>query len=76
MTSIVRHFSQDHVTSYDSARATPAAYRDAELDGFSVIHFTAHATANVESPLDSAVVLCGPRHRLQAVRARRGRQSR
>ena len=26
----------------------------------SMIHFTAHATANVESPLDSAVVLSGP----------------
>ena len=25
-----------------------------------MIHFTAHATANVESPLDSAVVLSGP----------------
>ncbi len=59
MTSIVRHFPQDQVTAYDSARATPAVYQDAALDRFSMIHFTAHATANVESPLDSAVVLSG-----------------
>lgn len=60
MTSIVRHFTQEQVTAYDSAKATPAVYRDAPLDRFSMIHFTAHATANVESPLDSAVVLSGP----------------
>lgn len=60
MTSIVRHFPQDRVVAYDSARATPAVYQQATLDQFSMIHFTAHATANVESPLDSAVVLSGP----------------
>ena len=60
MTSIVRHFPQDRVTAYDSARATPTVYREASLDRFSMIHFTAHATANVQSPLDSAVVLSGP----------------
>jgi CHAT domain-containing protein len=60
MASIVRHFPQDRVTSYDDARATPAVYRDANLERFSIIHFTAHATTNVESPLESAVVLSGP----------------
>jgi CHAT domain-containing protein/Tfp pilus assembly protein PilF len=60
MSSIVRHFPQDRVTSYDSARATPAVYRDAPLERFSMVHFTAHATANMESPLESAVVLSGP----------------
>lgn len=60
MTSIVRHFQQSQVTAYDSARATPAVYRETPLDRFSMIHFTAHATANLESPLDSAVVLSGP----------------
>lgn len=60
MTSIVRHFRQDRVSAYDSGRATPAVYQEAPLDRFSMIHFTAHATANVESPLDSAVVLSGP----------------
>lgn len=60
MTSIVRHFPPGGVTAFDGERASPAAYRDQPLDRFSMIHFTAHATANVESPLDSAVVLSGP----------------
>ena len=29
-------------------------------DRFSFVHFTAHAAANLESPLDSAVILSGP----------------
>ena len=32
------------------------------VTSFSVVHFTAHAAANLESPLDSAVVLAGPDH--------------
>jgi CHAT domain-containing protein len=60
MTSIVRHFTQERVTAFEGGRATPAVYREAALDQFSMIHFTAHATANLESPLDSAVVLSGP----------------
>ena len=60
MSSIVRHFPQGRVTSFDDKSATPAAYRDAHLERFSMVHFTAHATANVESPLESAVVLSGP----------------
>lgn len=60
MTAIVRHFPPDRVTAWDDRNATPAAYRDARVDQFSMVHFTAHATANVESPLDSAVVLSGP----------------
>src|SRR5204862_2138951 len=38
----------------------PAAYRSAEPDRFTFVHFTAHAAANIESPLDSAVILAGP----------------
>lgn len=37
--------------------ATPDAYAAANPAGFSLIHFAAHATANQESPLDSAVVM-------------------
>jgi tetratricopeptide (TPR) repeat protein len=37
--------------------ATPQAYREADPSKFQVIHFAAHAEANVASPLDSAVVL-------------------
>jgi CHAT domain-containing protein len=39
--------------------ATPEAYRAAGPGRFSAIHFTAHALANRESPLDSAVLLSG-----------------
>ena len=60
MSGIVRHFPADRVTAWDASNATPAVYRDAELDRFSMVHFTAHATANMESPLESAVVLSGP----------------
>lgn len=60
MTSIVRRFPRGDVTAFEGQRASPATYREQPLDRFSIIHFTAHATANVESPLDSAVVLSGP----------------
>jgi CHAT domain-containing protein len=60
MTSILSHFPDGQVTAYDGEHASPAVYRQAALDRFAMIHFTAHATANVESPLDSAVVLSGP----------------
>jgi CHAT domain-containing protein/tetratricopeptide (TPR) repeat protein len=39
------------------ADATPQAYSAANPIDFGFIHFAAHATANQESPLDSAVVL-------------------
>ena len=39
--------------------ATPDAWRKAGPGSFSAIHFTAHAVANRESPLDSAVLLSG-----------------
>ncbi|HXT30275.1 MAG TPA: CHAT domain-containing protein [Vicinamibacterales bacterium] len=40
--------------------ASPAAYKTARPGQFSFVHFTAHATTNWESPLDSAVILSGP----------------
>jgi CHAT domain-containing protein/predicted negative regulator of RcsB-dependent stress response len=60
MTDIARHFETANVTSYDGVKASPAIYRAARPEQFSFIHFTAHATANFESPLDSAVILSGP----------------
>jgi CHAT domain-containing protein/Flp pilus assembly protein TadD len=60
MSSIAGHFAQDHTTSYRGERASPAAYREAAPDRFSLVHFAAHAAANVDSPLDSAVILAGP----------------
>jgi CHAT domain-containing protein len=37
--------------------ASPRAFSAAHPEDFSLIHFTAHASANAESPLDSAVIL-------------------
>jgi CHAT domain-containing protein len=56
MSSIAGHFVQD-TTSW--ARASPAAYREAGPERFTLVHFAAHAAANVDSPLDSAVILAG-----------------
>ena len=40
--------------------ATPDSYTRADPGRFGFIHFAAHATANAQSPLDSAVILAGP----------------
>jgi len=39
------------------ADATPAAYQRSNPAHFAYIHFTAHATANKNSPFDSAIIL-------------------
>jgi CHAT domain-containing protein len=56
------------VVTYQHDRASPAAYRSAAPERFTFVHFTAHAAANLESPLDSAVILAGPddRYKLYA----------
>jgi CHAT domain-containing protein len=41
----------------NGAAATPDAYAEAKPADFAFVHFAAHATANPDSPLDSAVVL-------------------
>jgi CHAT domain-containing protein/tetratricopeptide (TPR) repeat protein len=60
MTAIASHFPADRVTTFEAERASPASYLEAGPSRFAMIHFTAHATANTESPLDSAVILAGP----------------
>lgn len=60
MSLVAQSFSKDAVVSYDGVRASPASYRDAHPERFAFLHFSAHAEANVESPLDSAVILSGP----------------
>jgi CHAT domain-containing protein/Tfp pilus assembly protein PilF len=40
--------------------ATPGSYRNAQPGQFEFVHFAAHAAANPQSPLDSAVILSGP----------------
>jgi CHAT domain-containing protein/tetratricopeptide (TPR) repeat protein len=55
--NIAGHFAADHRTVLTGAQASPDAYRSHQPGGFSYIHFVAHATANMTTPLDSAVVL-------------------
>jgi CHAT domain-containing protein len=57
--SISKYFPVEGVAAYQGDRASPAAYTTATPDRFSFVHFTAHATANRQSPLDSAVILSG-----------------
>jgi CHAT domain-containing protein/tetratricopeptide (TPR) repeat protein len=57
---VSKHFPAAEVTAYQGDRASPASYRTAAPGRFTFVHFTAHASANLESPLDSAVILTGP----------------
>ena len=58
MRNVETHFKA--VTTLDADRASPVAYAAAHPERFGFIHFTAHASASAESPLDSAVILAGP----------------
>lgn len=58
--NVSKHFPADAVAAYQADRASPAAYKAATPDRFAFVHFTAHAAANLQSPLDSAVILSGP----------------
>ena len=60
MSAIRKSFAAGSVSVLDAERASPAAFKAAAPERFSVIHFTSHAIANTESPLDSAVILSGP----------------
>ena len=46
---------------FTGSAARPDAYREAGPAGFSLLHFSAHAVANRESPLNSAIILSGSR---------------
>ena len=59
MQSVTRRFGAPGQVVLAREAATPEAYRAAAPGRFSAIHFTAHAVANRESPLDSAVLLSG-----------------
>jgi CHAT domain-containing protein len=61
VTKVASHFSADHRTVFTGSHASPEAYQLSHADQFSYIHFVAHATANMTSPLDSAVVLSSDR---------------
>ena len=45
------------ITMLTGQQANPQAYRTAHPGTYSLIHFGAHAVANAESPLNSAVIL-------------------
>jgi CHAT domain-containing protein/Tfp pilus assembly protein PilF len=57
MTLIARNFAPGRYLRIEGAQAYPAAYREAAPARFSWIHFAAHASANRENPLDSALIL-------------------
>ena len=60
MDGVSKSFGNSSVTVLQSDQASPAAFRGAKPEQFSRIHFTTHAVANTESPMDSAVILSGP----------------
>jgi CHAT domain-containing protein/Flp pilus assembly protein TadD len=54
---IKQSLSNSRHVVFEGAEARPAAYRESMPAGFTWIHFAAHASANRESPLDSALIL-------------------
>jgi CHAT domain-containing protein len=55
--AVEAHFPAAARTVFTGADAFPARYAEAAPAGFTTIHFAAHATANRESPLNSAIIL-------------------
>jgi CHAT domain-containing protein/Tfp pilus assembly protein PilF len=53
---IQRSFSGEEQV-FTGAGANPEAYRRSEPGRFDVVHFSAHAVANEQSPLDSSIIL-------------------
>ncbi len=54
---IERHFAGVSKTVLTGADANPQEWGEVDPGKFSLIHFSTHAEANAESPLDSAIVL-------------------
>jgi CHAT domain-containing protein len=57
--SVKQNFAAADQVVLTRESATPQAYLASASGPFAAIHFTAHATANRETPLESAVVLSG-----------------
>ncbi len=55
--SIAAHCPESERLVITGSAASPAAIRRLDMRSFGLIHFAAHAEANRESPLDSAVIL-------------------
>ena len=62
-------FEAERRAVYADERADPAAYRASEPGRYAFIHFAAHAQANREVPLESAVIL-SPRNEQSKLYAR------
>jgi len=58
--SIASAMHSPKTTIFRGDSATPGSYRNAHPGEFEFVHFAAHAAANPQSPLDSAVILSGP----------------
>jgi CHAT domain-containing protein/predicted negative regulator of RcsB-dependent stress response len=58
--SVRKTMAAKSATVWKGVEATPAAYTNSQPGRFEFIHFAAHAMANRQSPLDSAVILAGP----------------
>ena len=58
---VASHFGLKRTHVVTGEKATRAAYLTADLRQFSYIHFAAHGTASVHSPLESSVVLADGR---------------
>lgn len=54
---IRQKFPAGETRTFTGAEANPAVYRQAQPGRFSFLHFSAHAVANQQSPLDSAIIL-------------------
>jgi len=52
-----KHFVPAETKAIMGPDANPSAYRQADPQRFSAIHFSTHAEANQQSPLDSAIIL-------------------
>ncbi len=57
MSAIRSSLGASNVTLCEGASATPECFLAPATDSVSIIHFAAHAEANRDSPLDSAVIL-------------------
>ncbi|MBV8819182.1 MAG: CHAT domain-containing protein [Acidobacteriaceae bacterium] len=59
--SLRRRFASREKKVLTGGEATVTAYRESDPERFWLIHFTAHAEANHDAPLDSAVILAPDR---------------
>jgi CHAT domain-containing protein len=57
ITRIADRFAPEARTVFSGAQASPPAYLSSDPARYAFIHFAAHAAANRESPLESAVML-------------------